>query len=123
MSGEGLNDFERLVGDVKRYAALKTDEYKLRTTRGLAAAFGQVLSYLLIFVVLSIVLGLLAYAQLQWLNSLVGAPWGTLIVLGVFLVLLVLLIIFRRKLFRNIFVRLFIDVFYDSSSDSDGKVL
>lgn len=125
MAEERLNDLERLARDAKRYADIRTDQIKLQATRGLATALGQVLSYLLIFVVLSIVLGLFAFLQLQWLNQLVGAPWGTVIVLGFFLVVLVILIAMRKKLFHNLFVKLFINVFYgfENGSDDNGEVL
>ncbi len=121
MAEERLNDIERIARDAKRYADIRTDQFKLHATRGLATALGQVLSYLLIFVVLSIVLGLFAFLQLQWLNHLVGSPWGTMIVLGFFLLVLAILIVLRKKLFHNLFVRLFINVFY--GSDDDGELL
>ena len=120
MGSQYFDGFEQLARDAKRYADLRVDEFKLKATRGLSTALSRLLSFLLIFVVLSIVLGLLAFAQLQWLNSLVGAPWGTLIVLAFFLVVLAVLIIYRKRLFRDMFVKLFIEVFYDSEDD-DGK--
>lgn len=114
MADDGLFDnFTRLAGEAKRYADLKTDELKLKTTRGLSAALGQTLAYLLIFVVASVTFGLLSYALLQWLNTLVGTPWGTLIVSGFSLIILIVLFCFRKKLFKDLFVKLFIDVFYD----------
>ena len=108
---------EHLAKEAREYADLRIDEAKLKATRGLSTALGQTLAYLLIIVVIAIVLGLLSFALLQWLNSLVGAPWGTLIVAGVFLIVLVALWVSRGKLFRDIFVKLFIDVFYDTDSD------
>ena len=108
---------EGLAKEARQYADLRFDELKLKTTRGLSTALGQTLAYLLIFAVLAIVLGLLSLALLQWLNRLVGSPWGTLIVAGAFLIALVTLWINRGKLFRDLFVKLFIDVFYDTESD------
>ena len=108
---------EGLAKEARQYADLRFDELKLKTTRGLSTALGQTLAYLLIFAVLAIVLGLLSLALLQWLNSLVGAPWGTLIVAGTFLIILIALWVSRGKLFRDLFVKLFIDVFYDTESD------
>lgn|SRR5574344_81168 len=107
------NYIEGLAEEAKKYADLKVDELKLKATKGLSIALSQLLAYLLIIAVLSIVLGLLSYALLQWLNVLVGAPWGTFIVCGLFAIVLVVLLILRKKLFRNLFVKLFIDIFYD----------
>ena len=108
---------EGLAKEARQYADLRFDELKLKTTRGLSTALGQTLAYLLIFAVLAIVLGLLSLALLQWLNSLVGSPWGTLIVAGAFLIALIARWVSRGKLFRYLFVKLFIDVFYDTESD------
>ncbi|MBQ9660231.1 MAG: hypothetical protein IJV37_03065 [Bacteroidales bacterium] len=106
-----------LAQEAREYADLRLDEVKLKATRGLSTTLGQTLAFLLIFAVLSIVLGLLALALLQWLNALLGAPWGTLIVAGVFIIALILLWLNRQKLFRDLFVQLFIDVFYDTDAE------
>ena len=108
---------EHLAKEAREYADLRIDEAKLKATRGLSTALGQTLAYLLIFAVLTIVLGLLSLALLQWLNRLVGSPWGTLIVAGVFVIALIALWMRRGKLFRDLFVKLFIDVFYDSEEE------
>lgn len=102
-----------IAQETREYVDLRIDEAKLKLTRGLSTALGQTLSYLLIIAVLVIVLGLLALALLQWLNGLVGSPWGTLIVSGVFLIGLGVLVLNRHKLFKDLFVKLFIDLFYD----------
>lgn len=102
-----------LAQETKDFVNLAIDEAKLKVTKGLSTSLAQVLAWLFIICILAIVLGLLAFALLQWLNILVGAPWGTLIVAGVFILALVILLLCRKKLFRNMFVKLFIDVFYD----------
>ena len=106
-----------IAQEAREYADLRIDEAKLKATRGLSTALGQTLAYLLIIVVLAIVLGLLAFALLQWLNALMGAPWGTLIVAGAFLIALAVLWSARNRLFKDLFVKLFIDVFYDSEEE------
>ena len=113
----GRSYFEDLASEAKSYADLRVNELKLKATNGLSLALGQVLSMLLIIAVLVIVLGLLAFALLQWLNAAIGAPWGTLIICGVFVIVLAVLILFRKKMFRGMFVKLFIDVFYDPEED------
>lgn len=102
-----------LAAEARRYADLRVDELKLKATDGLSKALGQVMAVFLIIAVLGIFLGLLAYALLQWLNAAIGAPWGTLIVCAVFAVALVVLVMMRKKLFRDTFVKLFIDLFYE----------
>ena len=111
------NSLGALAGETRDYVNLAIDEVKLKTTRGLSTALGQILAWLIIIAVLSLVLGLLSLALLQWINSLVGSPWGTLIVAVVFGVALFILWLNRQKLFRDMFVKLFIDVFYDTDDD------
>ena len=111
--------FEDLASEARHYADLRVDELKLKATNGLSLALGQVLAMLLIIAVLVIVLGLLAYALLQWINVALGAPWGTFIICGVFAAALAVLVIFRKKMFRNMFVKLFIDVFYDPDETNE----
>lgn len=106
-----------LASEAREYADLRIDEAKLKATRGLSKALGQTLTYLLIIVVLGLVLGLLSYALLQWLNTLLGAPWGTLSVAGILLLFLIVLLLNRNRLFRDMFVKMFIDVFYDTERD------
>ena len=103
--------------DTQDFLNLAVDEAKLKITRGLSTALSQFLAYLVIICILSLVLGLLSLALLHWINSLLGAPWGTLMIAAVFLLVLVILWISRKKLFRNRFVKLFIDVFYDADDE------
>ncbi len=111
------NSLGILAKETQDYINLAIDEVKLKTTRGLSTALGQILSWLIIIAVLSLVLGLLSLALLQWINGLVGSPWGTLIVAAVFGLALLILFLNRQKLFRDMFVKLFIDVFYDTDDD------
>lgn len=108
MDGQKPNFIEDLGGDLKQYVNLRMDELKYKSARSASSAIAQVLSYLLIIVVLAIVLGLLAYALLQWLNAAIGAPWGTLIVAGVFLILLIVLWCLRGKMFYATFSNVFV---------------
>lgn len=103
--------------DVQEYVQLAVDEAKLKTTRALSNALSQFLSSLVIICTASLVLGLLSIALLQWVNGLLGAPWGTLLVAAFFVLVLIVLCMCRKQLFRNMFVKLFIDAFYDDEDE------
>lgn len=103
--------------ELKKYVNLRLDEVKLKSAKGLSLALSRLLALLLIFAVLAIVLGLLALALLQFLNGLVGAPWGTLIVCGIFLILLIILLANHKTMFNKLFIKLFLDVFYGDEND------
>ena len=111
------NTLGSIAQETKEFVGLAVDEAKLKITRGLSTALGQILAWLVIICILSLVLGLLALALLQWLNGLIGSPWGTLLVAAVFILVLAVLLCCRKKLFRNMFVKLFIDVFYDTDAN------
>ena len=117
MAAEDNKTFDDLVKETCRFVDVRFEEFKLKTTRGLSTALGQVLSYVLIIAVLLIVLSLLALALLQWLNALLGSPWGTLLVAGVFTIAILVLMLCRHALFKDLFIKLFINIFYNSDSD------
>lgn len=101
-----------IVSEAKAYVDGRLDEIKLKTVRGLSLSISKILWALVFLAVLLIVLSLLSDALLGFLNSLVGTPFGTLIVCGFWLVVLVVLFFLRNRLFRNSLVKLFINVFY-----------
>ena len=103
---ESGNNLERLGLDIKDYAQLQAEKYRLKASASIAQALSRALAWFLVIAVLAIVLGLLAFALLQTLNSLLGAPWGTLVVLGIFLVLLLVLYCLRESLFHGTFVNI-----------------
>ena len=109
MTEESPKSFGSLGDDVTRFAAAKSEELKLKAAKCVSDVLSRFLTYFLLLVILGIALGLLAYALLQWLNGLFGAPWGTLSVLGVFLVALVVLWINKDRLFKHLFTGILTD--------------
>ena len=89
----------------KEYIDLRLSNARLRGVKGVSGVLSLFLTAIFFTGVLVIVLALATCVLAQWLNRLLGVPWGTLIVLGFFIILLVILWIFRRKLFRNFFIR------------------
>jgi len=106
------------MSDLKDYVDLKTDELKLRTTKGLSLAMGRLTATLLLVGLLVIVLGLLAVVLIQWLARWTGSlPVASSIVCGVFVLVLAVVFFLRKRLFRDTFVRLFINVFYGDEKE------
>lgn len=116
---ESPNTIETLASDVRKYIDLRLDELRLRAVRGLSQALGQVCAMLIIAGVAVIILLLLSYALLQWLNVLLGAPWGTFIACGVFILLFVFLLAFKGRMFRDSFVKLFASAFFEADNDDE----
>ena len=106
-----------MMSDLKDYVDLKADELKLRTTKGLSVAMGRLTAVLLLVGVLVVVLALLSVVLIQWIGQWTGSlAVSSSIVCGAFLLVLVVLFLLRKRLFRDTFVKLFIQVFY-----GDGK--
>ena len=105
------------MSDLRDYVDLKADELKLRTTKGLSLAMGRLVAMLLLANLLIVVLALLAVVLIHWIGEWTGSlAVSSSIVCGVFLILLIVLFLLRKQLFRNTFVKLVIQVFY-----GDGK--
>lgn len=108
---------EGLVSEIKEYADIRIDEFKLKTTKSLSSILSQTLTLFFVAALLVTLLGLLCIALLQWLNNIFGDPFGTLIVAGIIILLLVIVLLFRKRLFRNTFVKILIDAFYKENED------
>jgi len=100
----------------KTYINLRIDEVKLKVMKGISTTFSRLFSFLLLLAVFIILLGLISVALVQWLNGIFEAPLGTLMVAGLFLVLFVVLLLCRKRLFRNTFIKPLAETFFD-----DGK--
>ena len=100
------------MSDLKEYVDLKTDELKLRSTKGLSIVMSRLVTALLMIVLLSIVFGLLAVVLILWLSEAMAPVLAATVVCSVFIALLAVVFFQRRRLFRDSFVKLFIEVFY-----------
>lgn len=111
---EFTRPFEDLGKDAAEYVDLRVNDLKLRTVKGLSMTLGKLLYMLLVLFVVSLVLTALAIGGVLWIGEIVGSyAGGAAIVGGVFLLVLAILILLRKKLFRNTFVPMFIKLFFD----------
>ena len=106
---------DRNLSETGKYLEKKLDVLKLQTVDGLSVAASSLLAMMAILMVGAIVLAAFAFGTVMLLGELIG-DWAVaaFIIGGVFLVLLIILIIFRRKLFVDMFVQLFIGMFYEN---------
>lgn len=90
--------------DVRGYLELRMDDIKFRVVDSLSAGVSSVLALMTIIAVGAIASAFVAFGMVVLLGELLGSwAMAAFIVGGIFLVLLVLLIIFRKRLFRRIF--------------------
>lgn len=107
----GLSDIN---SGIRRYLELRIDEMKLKAVDGLSVGLSSLLALITILTVGAIAAIGIAFGLVLLLGDLIGnLAVAVLIVSGVFLILFVILILLRKRLFRNYFVRLLISIFYE----------
>ena len=113
-----MSDFTRPVEDLGQktteYIDLRVDELKLKTAKGLSLTLSKLLYMLLVLFVVSIIMISIAVGGVMWIGELVGSyAGGAAIVAAFFLLVLGVLVLLRKRLFRDTFVPLFIDLLFE----------
>jgi hypothetical protein len=112
--GEFTRPLEDLGKEASEYIDLRLDDLKLRTAKGLSMTLSKLLYMLLILFVVSIILTAVAIGGVMLLGELIGSyAGGAAIVAAFFLLILGVLIMLRKRLFRDTFVPLFVKMFFD----------
>ena len=113
-----------LSSAVGEYLSMRTDEFKKNIVTSLSVGFSRVLAVLVIILLLLIVLGVFAFAFIVLIGEAIGSMSGAaFIVGGVYLIALVILVIFRKRLFLNMFANLFTGMMEQDSSADNLKPL
>lgn len=112
-----MTDFRKpiddLVSDVREYVDLRSDDIKLKATKGLSMSIARVLSTLVLLFVLGLLIITLTVAFVLCIGHMTGNyAIGALIASGLFLVAFVVLFMMRKRLFTDSFVSLFIQIFF-----------
>ena len=104
---------DRNLSEARQYLDLKLDALKLQTVDVLSVVVSRLLTMMAVLMLGAIVLAAFAFGTVILLGQMIG-NWAAaaFIIGGLFLVLLVLLLVFRRKVFLDMFVKLFIGIFY-----------
>lgn len=100
--------------EFRKYLELRMDEIRLKAVDGLSVGVSSVLALMTIMAVGAIASAAFAFGFVVLLGDLIGS-WAdaAFIVGGFFIILLAVLLVLRRKLFRDLFVKLFISIFYE----------
>lgn len=104
---------EDLAGDVRDYVDLKTDDIKLKVTKGLSVSIARVLTALVLLFVLGLLIISLTVAFVLCIGHLTGNyAIGALVASGLFLAVFLVLLSMRKKLFTDSFVEMFVNIFF-----------
>lgn len=120
-----MTDFKKpiedLAGDIREYVDLKSDDIKLKATKGLSVSIARVLSALVLLFVLGLLIITLTVAFVLGIGHLTGNyAIGALIASGLFLAAFVILFIQRKKLFTDSFVSMFIQIFFPEDEEEQN---
>ncbi len=109
-----------LLTDVYHYVNLRLNEFKLRTIDGLSSFLSLLFSALVCILLLNIALLFIFGAVAVWISVWIGSlPWALLITGGFFLLLALLLFVFRRKLITDRFVSALVQLFFEEKDNDD----
>ena len=119
-----MSDFAKQIEDLgqraKDYADLQITDVKLRTVKGLSTALGKLVYIQVLVLVMAVFLIALAVGLVFLLGDLVGSTTvAAFIVVGIFLIALIVLLLLRKKLFRNTFVPLFVKLFFEGGNENE----
>lgn len=111
---EFTKPIEDLGKNASEYVDARIDDLKLRTVKGLSMTLGRLLYMLLVLFIVSVILTALAIGGVMWIGELIGSyAAGAMIVASVFALLLVVVILLRKRLFRDTFIPMLIRIFFD----------
>ncbi len=117
------NPLSDLFSAIKRYVDLRTDEVKLALAENLAKVFSRIMFTFLVVILVGVVLGILAAALSTWLGTLLGnSVYGMLVTAGIFIIIILVLFLFRDRFMINSPLRMFLRMFFDKHDHGkEGK--
>lgn len=114
MDREFSKPVQELKDSALEYLDLKVDDLKLQTAKGLSVAFQRIIVAVLFITIGGIVLMAAAFGAVLLIGKLMNDyAAGAFIVSGFFLLVLLVLFLFRKKLFIGSLVSTFVNLFFE----------
>lgn len=111
---QNTEPLEEFGSSLKEYIDLRIDKLKLTAVERLAAAGSKLYSTLFIILFAAVAFVFFLLALMYWLGDLLGSvALGALITGGFHLILLILVWIFRKKLFTAPMIKTFVKIFFN----------
>lgn len=121
--GNFTRPVEELGKEASEYIDLRIDDLKLTTAKGLSMTLSKLLYMLLVLFVVSIIFISIAIGGVMWIGEMIGSyAGGAAIVAAFFLLLFGVLVLLRKRLFRDTFVPLLINLFFDEDKSTSHEV-
>ena len=114
--------FKRTIDDIKEYINLKTELYALILIERFSRIFSKFLAVIIFFFLLFFVLLFLSLAFVHWFAALTGELIAGYLIVGLLYLLIGLLVyLFRRKLFLNPMLKGFTEELFEKEDVLDKK--
>jgi len=121
-AAEPIENLETLAGSAKEYIDMRINAFKLKIVENLSLLFSKIIYALLLIVILGISAALIASALSWYLGDLLNSrATGSLITAGIFILLAIIIILKRKKLFINTMVKMFIPIFFEPANKTDQE--
>lgn len=112
---------DKVVHETKGYIDAQIDNVKLHSVKGLSQGTSAIAGLLLIFIVIGALVTALSFAVVLWLGEVLDSyAVAAFIMSGVLLLVLMVLFLLRKQLFKNSFVTMYTDIFYKEESKPQG---
>ncbi len=112
------DNFNTLTDEVKEHINLRMDYLKLLLTEKFSKVISSIFMSVIFFILAMFLIFFLSFTFAFWFSEITGSLWlGTLIVMGIYLLIGVLLWTMRRKIFIDPLVRQLARVFLEEDED------
>lgn len=115
------NGFKKLFVEIKDFVGLKFDYLKIFLIEKLTKLISKLLIAMISVVLSLAVLFFLLFALAYALAPTVGFIGSFAIIAGIFLLLLIAMLVFRKVLFINPILKLMVDLFYDETKQNTAE--
>ena len=110
---------ENLASDARGYVGAQWDNVKLRSVKALSSGTGKIFWVVLVFILVAVLVLTLSFAFVLWIGEALGSyAAGAFIVSGALLLILVIVFLLRKVLFRNTLVSSFIKSFFPNGNEN-----
>ncbi len=111
------NGFQQLFADVKEYVKLQSDYLQVGLVEKLTKLLSKLIFATLSFVFVISMLFFLLFAVAYALEPVIGLVASFALIGGFFLILLLIVIAFRKQLIVNTILKIMVDVFYENGNE------
>ena len=110
---------ENLAGEARGYVDAQLENLKLRSVKALSAGTGKIFWYVLLFILAGALLMTLSFAFVLWLGEAMGSyAAAAFIVAGALAVLLLIMFLLRKVLFRGSLVSTYVNTFFPKGEEN-----